>query len=83
MRRGNILYAPYGFKPATILVKEGDRVTAGDPICTIMGMEESITTPVNGRITKIHIKLNQAVSWDRALVTIEREAEAVGSACHR
>ncbi len=47
----------------TLVVGEGDRVSAGDPVATIeaMKMEASITAPVDGTVQRVALPGTQAV----------------------
>jgi len=56
-----------------IVVKEGDEVKAGDVVLILeaMKMESEITTPVDGKIKKVHVKKGQTVSEAKTLVEVE------------
>jgi acetyl-CoA carboxylase biotin carboxyl carrier protein len=54
------------------LVKVGQAISKGDPICIIEAMKimNEITAPISGVISQIHVKNGQAVGFDQLLVTI-------------
>ena len=56
-----------------VLVKEGDTVTAGDPILVTeaMKMETEVQAPTSGKIVAIHVQKGDTVNPDEALVEIE------------
>jgi pyruvate carboxylase subunit B len=56
-----------------VLVKEGDQVSAGDPvlITEAMKMETEVQAPVGGTVKAINVKKGDSVNPDEALVVIE------------
>ena len=56
-----------------VLVKEGDPVSAGDPLLVTeaMKMETEINAPVTGKISKIHVQKGDNVNPDEVLLEIE------------
>jgi len=56
-----------------VLVKEGDKVQAGDPvlITEAMKMETEVQAPVSGEIKIIHVSKGESVNPDEALIEIE------------
>lgn len=56
-----------------VLVKEGDRVSAGDPvlITEAMKMETEVQAPISGIIQAVNVKKGDSVNPDEALVIIE------------
>jgi len=56
-----------------VLVSEGDKVTAGDPILVTeaMKMETEVQAPIAGIVKAVHVKKGDSVNPDEALVEIE------------
>lgn len=56
-----------------VLVKEGDRVSAGDPvlITEAMKMETEVQAPISGNIQAVNVVKGDSVNPDEALVIIE------------
>lgn len=56
-----------------VLVKEGDRVKAGDPllVAEAMKMETEIQAPVGGTVTAIHVSKGDRVNPDEILLEID------------
>ncbi len=56
-----------------VLVKEGDQVTAGDPVLVIeaMKMETEVKAPIAGRVVAVHIQKGDRVTPTETLVEIE------------
>jgi pyruvate carboxylase subunit B len=56
-----------------VLVKEGDKVNAGDPVVVAeaMKMETEIQAPIEGTVKKIHIAKGDTVNPDEVLIEIE------------
>jgi biotin carboxyl carrier protein len=59
----------------SVLVKESDTVTKGQPILILeaMKMQSEIAAPVSGTISKIHIKEKAPVQEGEILITIESD----------
>ncbi len=57
-----------------VLVKEGDKVSAGDPllVAEAMKMETEIQAPIDGTIKVINIAKGEAVNPDEILIEIEK-----------
>lgn len=69
----------FAFIPGTIvdiMVKIGDRVTKGQPLCTLhaMKMDNNICSNIDGVVKEINVKSNQAVSKNDVLIKIEKES---------
>lgn len=56
-----------------ILVTEGTRVAAGDPMLVIeaMKMENRVTAPTDGTVKAIHVKEGDSVNSDETLIQLE------------
>ncbi|WP_455218123.1 biotin/lipoyl-containing protein, partial [Kaarinaea lacus] len=56
-----------------VLVSEGDKVSAGDPVLVTeaMKMETEIQAPIAGTVKAIHVKKGDSVNPDESLVEIE------------
>jgi pyruvate carboxylase subunit B len=56
-----------------VLVKEGDSVTAGQPvlITEAMKMETEVQAPIAGRVTGVYVQKGDSVNPDEALLEIE------------
>ena len=64
--------APLQGSISRILVKEGDEITAGAPLFTIeaMKMESTITSPMAGKVLKIHLPERTLVAQDDLIVEL-------------
>lgn len=60
-----------------VMVKEGDRVTKGQPlvVVTAMKMETTLVAPRNGAVKKINTSINAKVAPGDVLVEIQEEAK--------
>jgi biotin carboxyl carrier protein len=69
----NILRSPMPGRVMSILVRPGDRVSAGDEVCVVeaMKMEQSIRTPRDGVVKAVHVQPLDPVSADDPLVELE------------
>lgn len=58
-----------------ILVKPGDKVSAGDPVAIIeaMKMENEIQAPVSGMVIAVHVAKGEQVTPDESLLEIQPE----------
>jgi len=58
-------------------VKEGEHVTAGQPLIVLesMKMHNEITSPSNGVVRRVHIKVGEQVSFGHVLVEVGADAE--------
>jgi len=58
-------------------VKEGEHVTAGQPLVVLesMKMHNEITSPSNGVVRRVHIKVGEQVSFGHVLVEVGADAE--------
>ncbi|MFO8129559.1 MAG: acetyl-CoA carboxylase biotin carboxyl carrier protein subunit [Bacteroidales bacterium] len=67
------IVSPIPGKVFKILVKEGEEVRKGDVVVVIdaMKMENNITTRQSGVVKKIHVRLNEMVEVNTALVEVE------------
>lgn len=56
-----------------VLVTEGTRVAAGDPVLVIeaMKMENRVTVPTDGTVKAIHVKEGDSVNSDETLIQLE------------
>ena len=70
---GSVVVAPMPGKVLRVLVREGDRVEAGQGLLTLeaMKMENEIPAPKNGTIKKILIKKGDTVNTGDPLIEIE------------
>lgn len=57
----------------SILVRPGDRVSAGDEVCVVeaMKMEQSIRSPRDGVVKTVHVQPLDSVNADDPLVELE------------
>jgi biotin carboxyl carrier protein len=57
----------------SILVRPGDRVSAGDEVCVVeaMKMEQSILAPRDGVVKTIHVQPLDSVSANDPLIELE------------
>ena len=64
--------APLQGSVSRILVKEGDEVVGGAPLFTIeaMKMESTITSPMAGKVLKIHLPERTLVEQDDLIVEL-------------
>ena len=69
----NILRSPMPGRVISILVRPGDRVSAGDEVCVVeaMKMEQSILAPIDGVVKTIHVQPMDPVGADDPLVELE------------
>jgi|TARA_B100000378_G_scaffold266786_1_gene252422 propionyl-CoA carboxylase alpha chain len=60
-------------KVISIMVRPGDRVSAGDEVCVVeaMKMEQSIRTGQDGVIKAVHVQPMDSVSANDPLVELE------------
>jgi 3-methylcrotonyl-CoA carboxylase alpha subunit len=70
----NEVYSPMPGKVIRLLVKEGDQIMKGDVLVIVeaMKMENSIVSPINGTIKKIHTALNDRVDPLKALIILDK-----------
>ncbi|SDX72580.1 acetyl-CoA/propionyl-CoA carboxylase, biotin carboxylase, biotin carboxyl carrier protein [Amycolatopsis xylanica] len=66
--------------PGTVLVVKvgkGDAVSAGTPLMVVeaMKMEHTITAPVDGVVTELHVQAGQQVALDEALAVVTPQEE--------
>jgi len=56
----------------TILVEEGQEISEGDPLIKLeaMKMLNTISSPVNGTVKKIHVDVGQLVNKDMVLISL-------------
>jgi len=56
-------------------VKVGDMVQKGDTLCIIEAMKtmNEIKAPISGKVLKVHVKNQDFVGFDQALVSIEHD----------
>ena len=68
-----ILRSPMPGRVISIMVRPGDRVSAGDEVCVVeaMKMEQSIRTGQGGVIKAIHVQPMDSVSANDPLVELE------------
>jgi acetyl-CoA/propionyl-CoA carboxylase biotin carboxyl carrier protein len=64
--------------PGTVLVvkvAKGDVVSAGTPLIVVeaMKMEHTITAPVDGVVSELHVRAGQQVALDEALAVVTHE----------
>lgn len=57
-------------------IKIGDIVKKGDTLCIIEAMKtmNEIKAPISGKVLKVHVKNQDFVGFDQALVSIEHDA---------
>ena len=69
----NILRSPMPGRVISILVRPGDRVSAGYEVCVVeaMKMEQSIRAPKDGVVKTVHVQPMDPVSTDDPLVELE------------
>lgn len=68
-----ILRSPMPGRVMSILVRPGDRVSAGDEVCVVeaMKMEQSIRSPRDGVIKTVHVQPLDSVNANDPLVELE------------
>ena len=68
-----ILRSPMPGRVMSILVRPGDRVSAGDEVCVVeaMKMEQSIRSPRDGVVKAVHVQPLDPVSANDPLVELE------------
>jgi pyruvate carboxylase len=71
-KQANEIGAPLQGKLIKVYVKEGDKVSKGQPLFVIeaMKMESTITAPSDGEIKLVHIKDGTMVQQDDCIVSI-------------
>jgi len=64
---------------AAVLVKQGERVAAGQPVMTLeaMKMEHVHAAPISGSISAIDVREGEQVTTGKIVVEIEADAQAV------
>ncbi len=69
---GNVVKAPLPGKVTRVLVKPGDKVSAGDVLLYIeaMKMENEIVAPSEGEVAQVFVKPGDVVETDQPLVEI-------------
>ena len=69
----DVVRAPMAGKVIAILVRPGDRVSAGDNICVVeaMKMEQSIRAPRDGVVKTVHVQPMDSVGADDILIELE------------
>ncbi|MFZ0828426.1 MAG: urea carboxylase [Verrucomicrobiia bacterium] len=75
---GQLIASPITGNVWAVLVKEGDRVTAGQKLVVVeaMKMEVGVEAPVAGIVKKIAVEPGRMVSAGQVLAVIEMEASA-------
>ena len=60
-------------KIISLCVKEGDKISKGEPILVLssMKMETNVTAPIDGTISSITASVSQSVSAGDLLITID------------
>jgi biotin carboxyl carrier protein len=68
-----ILRSPMPGRVMSILVRPGDRVSAGDEVCVVeaMKMEQSIRAPRDGVVKTVHVQPLDSVSANDPLIELE------------
>ena len=68
----NKVFSPMPGKVTKLLVKENDKVDAGDSLLVLdaMKMENMLKAESSGKVKKIHIKKDEAVLSDQLLITL-------------
>lgn len=69
----NIL-APMPGKVVEILVEEGDKISAGEPVITLeaMKMQNEIVSHIEGTVKAIHVKPEDSVMKEDVIIEIEK-----------
>jgi geranyl-CoA carboxylase alpha subunit len=67
-----VMRAPLGARVASVLVREGDMVKAGDTLVVLeaMKMEHSVVTPFDGQVTGLQVKQGTQVRAGVQLMTV-------------
>ena len=70
---GGIIRSPMPGRVISIMVRPGDRVSAGDEVCVVeaMKMEQSIRAPKSGVVKIIHVQPMDSVSANDPLMELE------------
>lgn len=73
-KKVEIIAAPMPGKIIDILIEEGAEVKPGEPLLILeaMKMQNEITSPINGKVKKVHIKNTDIVNKDDILIEIDR-----------
>ena len=60
-----------------VMVREGDKVIAGDPVLTLEAMKiyHALAAPLTGRVRELHVKVGDIVGQGQPLVEIEPAPE--------
>jgi glutaconyl-CoA/methylmalonyl-CoA decarboxylase subunit gamma len=68
-----VLRSPMPGRVMSILVRPGDRVSAGDEVCVVeaMKMEQSIRSPRDGVVKTVHVQPLESVSANDPLIELE------------
>jgi glutaconyl-CoA/methylmalonyl-CoA decarboxylase subunit gamma len=68
-----VLRSPMPGRVMSILVRPGDRVTAGDEVCVVeaMKMEQSIRSPRDGVVKTVHVQPLDSVNANTPLIELE------------
>jgi biotin carboxyl carrier protein len=55
-----------------VLVKAGDKVTKGSPVCVIeaLKMENDVPAPADGVVASVNVKSGDSVKTDEVLLTL-------------
>ena len=69
----DIIRSPMPARVISIMVRPGDRVSAGDEVCVVeaMKMEQSIRAPKSGVVKTIHVQPMDSVSANDPLMELE------------
>lgn len=69
----NILRSPMPGRVMSILVRPGDRVSAGDEVCVVeaMKMEQSIRADRDGVVREVHVQPLDSVNANDPLIELE------------
>ena len=69
----DIIRSPMAGRVISIMVRPGDRVSAGDEVCVVeaMKMEQSIRAPKSGVVKNIHVQPMDSVSANDPLMELE------------
>jgi len=74
------LHPPYDLRIYAILVKEGQVLKKGDPICASQGgIDDPIVTPVDCTVDRVCVHPGQTIGPDDAIIVIKRETKDVTS----
>jgi biotin carboxyl carrier protein len=68
-----VLRSPMPGRVMSILVRPGDRVSAGDEVCVVeaMKMEQSIRSPRDGVVKTVHVQPLDSVNANDPLIELE------------